>query len=264
MYTSMFVHIISTNSNLTPNPNINGTKMRGGGGLRSKGSKPGGKRIQTRVGGGFRNQFKKRNTRQKKQPKTTTNASDGSRGSDTYRTGGARKQTRNVNRNPIVQLKKEFDDENAKAYIQAAKALMDCSWMDNIKDADVILAGRALQAKAEPEVRLKPLALSRIRKLVRRSSNHVVVAACFVAALTESDMEAVGSPLLTQTGSQERKILVLYALGEMLKELEKINDPLLSVLIWSATKLIIANDDTISLLSDGEILELQRCLTKVP
>ncbi len=237
--------------------------MRGGGGLRSKGSKPGGKRIQTRVGGGFRNQFKKRNTRQKKQPRTTTNVRDGSSGSDAYRADGARKRAHNVNRNSTVQLKKELDDENAKAYIQAAKALMDCSWMDNIKDEDIILAGRALLAKVEPAVKLKPLTLTRVRKLVRRGSNDVAIAACFVAALCESNTEAVESHLLTQTGSQERKILVLYTLGEMLKDLEKMEDLLLCVLMWSATKLIIAKDETISLLSDDQILELQRCMTKV-
>ncbi len=237
--------------------------MRGGGGLRSKGSKPGGKRIQTRVGGGFRNQFRKRNTRQKKQPRTT-NVRDGSSGNDAYRADGAKKRAHNVNRNSTVQLKKELDDENAKAYIQAAKALMDCSWMDNIKDEDVILAGRALLAKVEPAVKLKPLTLTRVRKLVRRGSNDVAIAACFVAALSESTTEAVESPLLTQTGSQKRKILVLYTLGEMLKELEKIEDLLLCVLTWSATKLIIANDETISLLSNDQILELQRCMTKVP
>ncbi len=259
----------NANSNCNPNPNVNGcTKMRGGrGGLRSIGSKPGGKRSQKRVGGGFRNQFRKRNTRQNRKPRTTTNVTGGSSGGDAYRADGVRKQrVHNVNRNSTLQPKKELNDENARAYIEAAKALIDCSWMDSIKDEGVILAGRALLAKVEPTVKLKPLTLTRVRKLVRRrgSDKNVAIAACFLAAMSESNTEVVESALITQTRSQERKVLVLYAFGEMLKELEKFEDnTLLRVLTWSVAKLIIANDETISLLSDDQILQLQRCMTKV-
>ncbi len=192
----------------------------------------------------------------------------GSSGGDAYRANGVRKQVHNVNRNSTaVQPKKVLNDENAKAYIEAAKALMDCSWMDSIKDEGTILAGRALLEKVEPTVKLKALTLTRVKKLVRRGSEDVAVAACFVAALSESESntEVVESALLTQTGSQERKVLVLYALREMLREREKLkDDTLILILTWSAAELIIANDDTISLLSDDEILELQRCMTKVP
>ncbi len=240
----------------------------GKGGLGNRGSKPGGKRSQKRLGGGFRNQFRTRNTRQKRKPRTTTNGTGGSSGSDVYRAGGVRKRrVHNVNRNSTLQLKNELNDENAMSYIEAAKALMDCSWMDSIKGEGTILAGRALLEKVEPTVKLKPLRLTRVRKLVRKrdsDNDAAVAAACFVAALSESNTEVVESALITQTHSQERKDLVLYALGEMLKELEIIEDiTLLRVLTWSVAKLIIANDETISLLSDDQILQLQRCMTKV-